>query len=231
MNYKSDFSGRLTLMILVSFIIGSSIIEFGVFSEGILLIWGAITISLVIALLTLINEITFDDNNEQYHRDTEEDSFKSKLFRRFKKLDFLHKNKFINKLNSKIVIGIPLRTLLSLIVLTLVAFSLILTDINMNGPSVLDYHKYIISKIADSDDPKMVLLEETTSNGGMPRVLLEDIQKIKNGETNMGFPFPWGIDVMVYSENETWTLRYWRCGNVWEFEGVKSKITSNLIVG
>lgn len=228
MKYKSDFSGRLGLVAFISFILGSITINYGGISEWIFLIWGFMTIPLVIALLTLIDEITVDDNLEQYHRDNDEVSFIRKLFRgMFQKLNFLQKNKFFNKLNTTIIIGIPLSNLISLVVLTLAAFSLIVADINMNVPSVLDYHKYIINKIADSGDPKMVIIQETTSNGGMAKDLLEDIQKIKNGKAIIELPFPWGADVIVHSGNETWTFSYWRAADTWELEGLQGKSFSH----
>jgi len=227
MKYKSDFSGCLGLVAFVSFILGTCTI-IGELSEWIFLIWGFMTIPLVIALITLVDELTVDDNLEQYHRDNDEVSFIRKLFRgMFQKLIFLQKNKFFKKLNTKIIIGIPLSNLISLVVLTLAAFSLIVADINMNVPSVLDYHKYIINKLADSGDPKMVIIQETTSNGGMAKDLLEDIQKIKNGKATIELPFPWGADVIVHSGNETWTFGYWRAGDTWELEGLQGKSSSH----
>lgn len=228
MKYKSYFSGSLMIVAAFSFLLGVSTIKLGEVAESVFFIWGGLTLTIMIALITLINEITVDYNIEPHQRDTNKVSFIRKIFKgRFQKLRSLHKNKFINKLNTKIVIGIPLSSLISLVVLALVALSLIVADINTNVPSVLDYHKYIINKIADSDDPKMVILEKTSSNGGMVVDLIKDIQKIKIGEANIVLPSPWGAEIQVICGNEFWTLNYSRMEDTWKLEGVTSKSSSN----
>lgn len=224
MKYKSYFSGSLMIVAAFSFLLGVSTIKLGEVAESVFFIWGGLTLTIMIALITLINEITVDYNIEPHQRDTNKVSFIRKIFKgRFQKLRSLHKNKFINKLNTKIVVGIPLSNLISLAILALVALSLIVADINTNIPSVLDYHKNIINKISDSDDPEMVVIKETTSNGDMAVNLIHDIQKIKIGEVTIVSPSPWGADIRVQCGNEFWTLNYSRIEDTWELEGVQIK--------
>lgn len=116
-------------------------------------------------------------------------------------------------------------TILGLTIIVSLAF--IISDTLKSTSIVLDYHKQFITKLSESKDQQLLLLEETIQPSYMTSDIIKDLNEIKNNKALISFALPWRIGITINSgtkENlKYWELQYVRNNKKWRLEGLYGK--------